>query len=240
LKPDLAHPDRNTIKSLFNAIPSQYDFLNSFLSLGLDRRWRRQLARTALVHEQGGKVLDLGVGTGKSLAEFIKTGRFNYFLGCDFSENMLAKSKERLGNSADLLACDFHDLPFGSNSFDLVTGSFILRSVQSMNEFLSEANRVMRPGGKAVFLELTRPKNKLIWNLAYRPYLNFYLPTVGRLFSRHDNAYQFLSQSIQTFIEPDDLKRDFESVGFSDVTYRQLNFGSVTIIEGRKRHEKHF
>ncbi len=249
MKPNLAHPDRKTIKSLFDAIPSRYDFLNSFFSLGLDGYWRRKLVETALINltpppflppqvgedKGGGSMLDLGIGTGKSLAQFLKTQSFEYSVGCDFSENMLLKSKERLGGGIDLLACDFHDLPFRSETFDLVTGSFILRSVQTMDHFLSEVKRVLKPGRKAVFLELTRPKNRLIWNLAYRPYLNFYIPAVGKLFSKHDHAYQFLSQSIQSFVEPADLKKNLESVGFSDVSYETFSFGSAAIIQGRRK-----
>ena len=232
MKPNLAHPDRKTIQSLFNAIPSRYDFLNSFFSLGLDRYWRKKLATKA---ESGGKILDLGVGTGKSLEQFLKAQSFEYSVGCDFSENMLLKSKERLGNLADFLVCDFHELPFGSGSFDLITGSFMLRSVQNMDEFLAEVKRILRPNGKAIFLELTRPKNKLVWNLAYRPYLNFYIPTVGKVFSRHDHAYQFLSQSIQSFVDPAGLKTNFESAGFIDVSYQSLSLGSATIIQGNRK-----
>lgn len=232
MKPILAHPDRKTIQSLFNAIPSRYDFLNSFFSLGLDHYWRKKLVSGS--EKGGGKILDLGVGTGKSLAAFLKAKSFEYSVGCDFSENMLLKSRERLGNLADFLVCDFHELPFSSDAFDLVTGSFILRSVQNMQEFLREVKRILKPNGKSIFLELTRPKNKLVWNLAYRPYLNFYIPTVGKVFSRHDHAYQFLSQSIQSFVDPADLKGDFESVGFTNVSYQSLSLGSATIIQGNQ------
>ncbi len=278
MKPNLAHPDRNTIKSLFNAIPARYDFLNSFFSLGLDGYWRRRLVSLALSERKSEiasvaslprndvpkglrenatviarrpkadeaipssrinarkSILDLGVGTGKSLLEFIKKDSYQYYVGCDFSENMLLKSKERIGDQAELLACDFHDLPFSDHAFDLVTGSFMLRSVQAMKIFLSEVGRVLKSNGRAIFLELTRPKNKLVWNLAYRPYLNFYIPAVGKIFSRHDHAYQFLSQSIQSFVDPADLKRDFEATGFQEVSYTSLSLGSATIIQGRK-HE---
>ncbi len=230
--PDLAYPNRKMIQSLFNAIPNKYDFLNSFLSLGLDRYWRQETVRYAL----GGlerAILDLGVGTGKSLAAFLEAHQFSRAVGCDFSEQMLQKGKERLGNSAQLAACDFHELPFCDKTFDLVTGSFILRSVEAMPQFLSEVKRVLVPGGKAVFLELTRPTNRLIAQLIHEPYLKFYVPTVGRLFSKHDNAYQFLSESVQTFMAPEILKRQFESAGFSEALLRPLSFGIVTVIEGK-------
>ena len=179
-------------------------------------------------------ILDLGAGTGKSLAAFLRLHQFERVVGCDFSEGMLGKAKERLGNSADLIACDFHELPFPSGTFDLVTGSFILRSVEDMKQFLSEVRRVLQPRGKAVFLELTRPSNPLIWNFLYQPYLRFYVPSVGKLFSRHDHAYQFLSQSVQSFSEPEELKREFESAGFTELRLISLSLGAATIIEGRR------
>ncbi|OGW85101.1 MAG: hypothetical protein A3C35_02635 [Omnitrophica bacterium RIFCSPHIGHO2_02_FULL_46_11] len=231
-RPNLAHPDSSTIRSLFNAISDQYDFLNSFLSFGLEAFWRKQLVREALRGFRCDSILDLGAGTGKSLNIFLKAHSFRYAAGCDFSDRMLQKAKERLGDSAVLVAGDFHELPFPDGSFDLVTGSFILRSVQDMNRFLSEAKRVLRKGGRVVFLELTRPRNPFVWQYVYQPYLKFYIPFSGKLFSRHKNAYQFLSQSIQVFPDPEQLKTDFESAGFKHVSLKPLSFGAVTIIAG--------
>ena len=229
---DLAHPDRKTIQSLFDAISAKYDFLNSFLSFGLHHYWRQRIVRNTITGLER-TILDLGVGTGKSLAAFIQAHRFERVVGCDFSKNMLQKAKARFGQAVDLIACDFHELPFQSSAFDLVTGSFILRSVQDMPRFLSEVKRVLSPGGRAVFLELTRPENRFVWQFFYQPYLKICVPSVGQIFSRHDHAYQFLSQSIQAFVEPQELKKEFEATGFSEVLIRPLSFGTVTIITGR-------
>ena len=229
-RPNLARPDRKTIRTLFDAIPNQYDFLNSFMSFGLDLYWRGRAVRLAV----GGlekRILDLGVGTGKSLACFLKNHNFELAVGCDFSLQMMEKAKNRLGRSAGFIAGDFHQLPFASRSFDLVTGSFMLRSVQDMQQFLFETKRVLTFNGKAVFLELTRPKNKLFWKCLYEPYLKYYIPLAGRLFSRHENAYEFLSQSVQSFIEPNKLIREFQSAGFFDVSVLPLTFGAVTLIQ---------
>ena len=242
---ELAHPDRKTIQSLFNAISSKYDFLNSFLSFGLHHYWRRKLVLSAFAPPlplpkmgggiEGGRILDLGVGTGKSLATFLQTHQFERAVGCDFSDKMLRKAKVRLGPSAELVACDFHELPFPDGTFDLVTGSFILRIVQNMSRFISEVGRVLSPNGRAVFLELTRPKNRFAWKFFYQPYLKFCIPSVGYLFTRHDHAYQFLSQSIEAFIEPEDLKKEFLSAGFREVSIKPLSFGSVAILQGKHR-----
>ena len=105
--PDLAHPDAKTIQSLFSAISAQYDFLNSFLSFGLERFWRRRLVsevRAQLPSLETGSILDLGVGTGKSLDAFLKATPFRRAVGCDFSERMLGVAKGRLNGSCDLIA----------------------------------------------------------------------------------------------------------------------------------------
>lgn len=190
-------------------------------------------------------VLDLGVGTAQSLGTFLKAHTFEQAVGCDFSEEMLQRARARLdsltskpgknfnhGRTPHLVACDFHELPFPSGSFDFVTGSFILRSVQSMPQFLSEVKRVLEPGGKAVFLELTRPTHPFVWHLFYRPYLKFCVPAVGKLFSRHDHAYQFLSESVQAFQEPEGLRREFEEAGFRDVSINVLSLGVATLVRG--------
>ena len=230
---NLARPDRQTIRALFNRISSKYDFLNSFLSLGLERHWRRQAVRLSLTGLEE-SILDLGAGTGKSLAEYFHAHRFPRAVGCDFSEDMLGRAEKRLGSAASFVVCDFHELPFPSNTFDLVTGSFILRSVQDMNQFLSEVKRVLKTGGKAVFLELTRPTNPFVWRCLYWPYLRFYIPLMGQLLSRHDHAYQFLSQSIEAFPNPGELRKQFESCGFLNLRLSSLSLGAATVVEGFK------
>ena len=102
-----------------------------------------------------------------------------------------------------------------------------------MHRFLSEVRRVLKPGGKAVFLELTRPGNRFVGRFFFEPYLKFCIPSVGRLFSRHDHAYEFLSQSVQTFMEPEDLLRLLEEEGFHAISISPLSLGAATIVQGR-------
>ena len=244
---DSHQPDSKTIRSFFQSISSQYDFLNSLMSFGLDRYWRKQAVQKTLTGREE-SILGLGVGTGKSLFAFLEAKPFQRAVGCDFSIGMLSVAKERFaihnGNlgsakpaprtAVHLVACDFHELPFVQDTFDVVTGSFMLRSVRQRDHFFKEILRVLKRGGKAVFLELTRPKNRFFWNGVYRPYLRFYVPTVGAFFSKQAEAYQFLSQSIQSFEEPVDLKRRMESNGFSKVFDTPLTLGTTTIMGGYK------
>ena len=225
-------PDSKTIQSIFDSIPERYDLLNTVFSLSLDRNWRKKAAQSVIEGNEN-SLLDIGVGTGKSILEFLKIKPFQLSVGCDFSKGMLTVAKNHV-NGTKLACADLHSLPFADESFDIVTSSFVLRSVQDMKKFLSEVYRVLTKRGKFVFLDLTRPTNPLIWNFLYWPYLNFYIPLIGRTISRHERAYQFLSQSIQHFIDPVILKTQLENAGFQDVSFKPLTFGISTLFKGKK------
>jgi demethylmenaquinone methyltransferase/2-methoxy-6-polyprenyl-1,4-benzoquinol methylase len=123
--------------------------------------------------------------------------------------------------------------PFPPNSFDIVTGSFMLRSVQNMDRFFSEVKRVLKPQGKVIFLELTRPRNPIIWSFFYKPYLQFYIPWIGKFFSRHDEAYRFLSESVRYFMTVEELKEKFLLAQFKSVSIALLTFGAAVVVEGK-------
>jgi demethylmenaquinone methyltransferase / 2-methoxy-6-polyprenyl-1,4-benzoquinol methylase len=238
---EFARPSLATIHRLFDEIPDRYDFLNSLFSFGTDGRWRKRLVEAthhSFVKEGRTtsfcRVLDLGAGTGKSTAEFLHSQSYGRIFGCDFSLGMLGVAHEKMGRSCDFASGDFHSLPVRSESVDVVTGSFILRSAQNLAQLFGEANRILKPGGKVAFLELTRPKNRIFWTLAYLPYLKFYIPLVGRLFSKHNHAYKFLSQSIQTFSDPGKLSAELEACGFVSLSLTTLSWGLATIIIGTK------
>lgn len=225
-------PDSKSIQSIFDSIPKRYDFLNTIFSLSLDRNWRKKAAKSVIEGNEK-SVLDIGVGTGKSISAFLKAKHFDLSVGCDFSKGMLDVAKGNV-NGTKLTCADMHALPFADESFDIVTSSFVLRSVQNMAAFLSEVRRVLKPNGKFVFLDLTRPTNPFVWNFLYKPYLNFYIPMIGKTVSRHKKAYEFLSQSIQHFIDPNVLKNQLERAEFKSVAYQPLTFGISTLFKGRK------
>ncbi len=225
-------PDSKSIQSIFDSIPKRYDLLNTVFSLSLDRNWRKKAAKSVIEGNEK-SVLDIGVGTGKSISAFLKTKHFDLSVGCDFSKGMLEVAKGNV-NGTKLACADMHALPFSDESFDIITSSFVLRSVQNMVLFLSEVRRALTKNGKIAFLDLTRPTNPWVWNLMYKPYLKFYIPLIGKTVSRHDRAYQFLSQSIQHFIDPHILKSQLEQAGFKDVSFKPLTFGIATLFMGRK------
>jgi len=229
---DLASPDKTTIQRLFDEIAYRYDFINSLLSLNLDQYWRKK-SRKIVLEGTESAVLDLGVGTGKFLKLFMASGQFRKSVGLDFSLNMLRCCREELPESAGLVSADFHSLPFQPESFDLVISSFTLRSVKNLTRFFDEIYEVLRPHGKAAFLCLTRPQG-WFWNLVYYPYLNFYLPLMGKLFSGNAEAYQFLSKSIQSFQEPGKTMDLLRQRGFQAIEIRRLTFGIATLIIAKK------
>jgi demethylmenaquinone methyltransferase/2-methoxy-6-polyprenyl-1,4-benzoquinol methylase len=128
---------------------------------------------------------------------------------------------------------DFDVLPFLEASFDLVISAFTLRSVQKLPEFLSAVLRILTPGGKAAFLDLTRPRN-FAARLLFFPYLKFILPLLGWLISGNRKAYGFLSESVRHFQAPEETVRLMQAAGYRDLTTKSFAFGAATLIIGTK------
>ena len=200
-KKSAAKPGSPVIRGYFDAIAFRYDFLNNFLSFNLDELWRVK-ARKIVLEPHQEAILDLGIGTGKFLAEFAKVRTWKRMAGLDFSTGMLQEARKQLAPETELVSGDFHRLPFDKDAFDLIVSAFTLRSVQDMPLFLSEVRRVLKSKGTAGLLCLTRPRN-IFWKILYYPYLKIYLPLIGGLFSGNIEAYQFLSASIMSFQSPE-------------------------------------
>ncbi len=222
------------IRSYFDAIAFRYDFLNQFLSFKLDDSWRKR-ARDILMEPSQNRILDLGIGTGKFLELFLKARPWDKAVGLDFSSGMLKEAREQLPSDVRLVSADFQNLPFENNSFDLVISAFTLRSVQDMKAFMSGVYRILENGGKAGFLCLTRPTN-IFWKILYYPYLKFYLPLIGGVFSGNKQAYKFLSNSIMSFQSPEDTAAVMSACGFRGVAIHRFSMGMATMVTGRKHH----
>lgn len=231
---NLASPDKETIRKFFDSIAFRYDQINHLLSFFLDERWRRKAVRLILENPSQEKtILDLGVGTGKFLKGFAKKRSWQRAVGVDFAWEMLERARTHLPAGCDLVRADIHDLPFENESFDLVVSSFTLRSVKDRPHFFGEVRRILKEGGKAGFLCLTRPTSFLTRAL-YAPYLKIYLPFVGKLLSKEPQAYHFLSQSIQTFPSPQENAGVLRSLGFRKVSIHAFTFGVATLLIAQK------
>lgn len=222
------------IQEFFDSIAGRYDFLNRFLSFRLDDAWRRK-ARDLILDRPYHKLLDLGIGTGKFTEEFLPAGTWKRCVGLDFSAAMLESAKGQLPSSVEYVSGDFLALPFSKNSFDLVISAFTLRSVKNMPLFLKQIYELLEPGGKAAFLCLTRPHH-FFFKLLYDPYLKIYLPLMGGLISGNRQAYEFLSQSILHFQEPEKTAAGMHEIGFREIEIRRFTFGAATLIMGKKNN----
>jgi demethylmenaquinone methyltransferase / 2-methoxy-6-polyprenyl-1,4-benzoquinol methylase len=228
-------PDKKFIRDAFDSITPRYDLLNQILSFGMSEAWRKRSADIVLgspgFHSK--TILDLGCGTGKFLECFLRSRSWESATGVDFSVAMLQRARETVRGNVMWLKEDFDALPFLGSSFDLVISAFTLRSVQKLPEFLATVYRILTPGGKVAFLDLTRPKH-LLARILFYPYLKFVLPLLGWLISGNWKAYGFLSGSVRKFQAPEETMRLMKAAGFRDLTSKSFAFGAATLIIGAK------
>lgn len=213
------------IRGMFDSIVPTYDFLNRFLSGGIDNFWRRDLVRLAGDLKEK-NVLDICCGTGDLTRQLISKGADVYSL--DFSFNMLKKGTDKGWLSGVNIQADAGKLPFIGESFDLITIAFGIRNIPDVDVFLSETFRVLAPDGKLFILELTRPENRAV-RFFYNLYLTKILPFVGGLFSGEKEAYKYLSGSISTFLDKKELISRINSAGFKEVKYKKKTLGAAAI-----------
>ena len=226
---------RSYVRGMFAAIAPSYDFLNHLLSLNADRRWRR-LAVDGLGWERApaGRYLDLCSGTMDLAAELERRPGFaGRVIAADFVPEMLRLGRGK-GSRLEPLTADALELPFGNATFDGATVGFGVRNFSDLDAGLRESARVLKPGARLVVLECSQPPFAPFRWLYYF-YFRHVLPLVGRLVSRHENAYSYLPQSVLAFPGAQELQRRMERCGFEKVAYRRLFFGIVAIHVGTRR-----
>ena len=217
---------------MFDRIAGRYDLVNTVLSGGTDGGWRRRAARdTGLV--RGGSALDVACGSGKLTARLARiAGPEGRVVGLDFSPEMLEVAR-REHPGIEFLEGDALNLPFEDRSFDVSTIAFGLRNLADPVRGLREMQRVVKPGGRSVVLEFVRPPKNVV-GAAYRIYLRTLLPAIGGAISGQPAAYRYLSDTVDSYRTPDELREMAAAAGWSDVTYRGLAMGTVGILSGRR------
>jgi demethylmenaquinone methyltransferase/2-methoxy-6-polyprenyl-1,4-benzoquinol methylase len=215
---------------MFDTVAPRYDLLNDVLSLGMDRRWRRTVAR-AVNGGSGQLVLDLAAGTGASSRSFVRRGA--RCVACDFSLGMLAIGARTPTGGPAFVAGDALTLPFRAGTFDVVTISFGLRNVTDTGQSLRELLRVTRPGGRLVICEFSHPPLRRL-NALYERYLAGVLPKVARRLSRNAEAYDYLAESIRDWPPQQVLAGQIAGAGWSGVSWRNLDLGIVALHEARR------
>ncbi len=218
------------VRRMFDAVAQRYDLTNDVLSLGQDRRWRRDVIE-AVDARPGQLVLDLAAGTGTSSEPFVQRGAT--VVPCDFSIGMLRVGKQARPH-LPFTAGDGTRLPFADDTFDAVTISFGLRNIVDPLAGLRELLRVTRPGGRLVVCEFSHPTNRPL-RTVYLEYLMKALPAIARGVSSSPDAYVYLAESIRAWPDQAGLAALLEQAGWSGVEWRNLSGGIVALHRGVAR-----
>lgn len=226
------------VQGVFSSIANKYDRLNTILTLNIDRIWRKKAIRICEL-KKNHKVLDLCCGTGQMINYECKAvGKDTEVTGLDFNEEMINVAYKRLKQSAEgykytLIKGDVLELPFEDEVFDCVTIAFGLRNIPDKKKALAEMYRVLKPGGKLVCLELSKPDIPIIEKV-YNLYFNNVLPLIGYLFTSDKKAYYYLRDSVNGFMKKCELKYEFDNYGFKNTGYVPLTLGTASIHFGEK------
>ena len=227
---------KHQVAAMFNNIAWRYDFLNHVLSFGMDRYWRRKAIRL-LENDAPSIILDMATGTGDLAIEAIHLNPLKIF-GIDISSDMIRIGKEKikkkkLNEIIELIEADSENLFFEDNKFDAITVGFGVRNFDDLQRGLSEMYRVLKPGGKAVVLEFSKPQNSVI-KFFYNFYSTKICPHVGKMISKDKAAYSYLHESVEAFPDGKEFLELFSQAGFKNVTWKPITFGVVSIYTGLK------
>lgn len=227
---------KDEVAEMFNNISPRYDFLNRFLSVGIDKSWRRKTVE-AVAKTNPQRILDVATGTG-DLAIALKESGAKEIIGCDISEGMLKVGREKitakgLDSLIHLQLGDSESLPFEDESFDAVTVAFGVRNFETPKKGLREINRVLKKNGKIYVLEFSKPK-KFPVKQFYNFYFKFILPFWGRLISRDKAAYKYLPNSVKAFPHGEAFLQLLAESGFHGNSAEKLTFGIASLYIGQK------
>jgi len=223
------------IAGMFDDIALKYDFLNHFLSFGIDNIWRKQLVNSFnSIHPE--KILDLATGTADLAIKIAQTFKTSKITGIDISEQMLRigalkVEKNNLSDRIELKIGDAENIEFADESFDAVIVAFGVRNYENLNRGLTEMLRVLKSGGKLAILEFSMPDNKKVLIL-YKIYFLTILPFIGRMISKNFYAYKYLPISVNDFPDPPSFKIILQQIGFKDVKCKRLTFGICSLFTG--------
>ena len=241
-QPVTPYNDQNATKkeqvaTMFNNISRTYDFLNHFLSLGIDIIWRKK-AIAELRKDRPRHILDVATGTGDFAFEAIRMLNPEKVTGVDISAGMLEIAAEKikkrgLESKFEVRLGDSEKLLFADNNFDAVTVAYGVRNFENLEKGLADMHRVLKPGGKAVILEFSKPRAFPVKQL-YNFYFNYITPAIGKIFSKDNSAYKYLPESVAAFPDRERFTGLMEKVGYRETKFRPLAFGICSIYTGIK------
>jgi demethylmenaquinone methyltransferase/2-methoxy-6-polyprenyl-1,4-benzoquinol methylase len=220
------------VQAMFTRIAHRYDLLNRLMTAGQDVRWRLEVIRR-LALPPGGTLLDVGAGTGDLARQALLQASAGISVAADFTLEMMRVGQRHPAQGLRWVAADALNLPFADECFDGLVSGFLLRNVSDLPRTLSEQYRLLKPGGRMVALDTTRPPQN-----ALTPLINFHLqrviPALGRLVAGDAEAYTYLPDSTREFLSADHLAEHMRAAGFREVGYTRRMFGTVAIHWGTK------
>lgn len=226
------------VADVFHSVAAKYDIMNDVMSMGIHRLWKRFTIDCSGVRA-GQQVLDLAGGTGDITALFSKrVGPSGKVVLADINESMLNVGRDKLRdlglvNNIEFVQANAEALPFADNSFDIVSIGFGLRNVTDKDAALRSIFRVLKPGGRLLVLEFSKPESELL-SKAYDLYSFRILPFMGQLIANDKESYQYLAESIRMHPDQETLKQMMQDAGFQEVSYHNLTGGIVALHRGYK------
>ena len=233
---DSSKSKKEEVAEMFNNISAKYDFLNHFLSLGIDKLWRKKAVKM-LRSVNPTRILDIATGTGDFALESLVL-KPTQIVGLDISSGMLEHGRVKMKKKGvdhiiTMQQGDSEDIPYEDNYFDGLTVGFGVRNFENLEKGLGEMLRVVRPGGKLIILEFSKPKKFPIKQL-FAFYSNNIIPILGKSISKDSNAYTYLPESVAAFPEGKDFENILAKVGYKDISSTLVSGGIATIYAGTK------
>jgi demethylmenaquinone methyltransferase / 2-methoxy-6-polyprenyl-1,4-benzoquinol methylase len=233
---DSSKSKKEEVAEMFNNISAKYDFLNHFLSLGIDKLWRKKAVKM-LRPINPKRILDIATGTGDFALESLSL-KPTQVVGLDISSGMLEHGRVKMKKKGvdhiiTMQQGDSEEIPYEDNYFDGLTVGFGVRNFENLEKGLGEMLRVVRPGGKLIILEFSKPKKFPIKQL-FAFYSNNIIPILGKSISKDSNAYTYLPESVAAFPEGKDFEDILAKVGYKDISSTLVSGGIATIYAGTK------
>ncbi|MGN6802111.1 MAG: bifunctional demethylmenaquinone methyltransferase/2-methoxy-6-polyprenyl-1,4-benzoquinol methylase UbiE [Ginsengibacter sp.] len=229
---DSKESKKKQVEDMFDKIAFRYDFLNRFLSAGIDVGWRKKAIKL-LLPSKPKNILDVATGTGDFALTCYKILKPEKITGIDISEGMLKLGRKKieeagLNQKIELLNGDSEAILFDDNTFDAVTVAFGVRNFESLEKGLSEIRRVLKPGGRLIVLECTKPSTPVIRQL-YNFYMKTITPKIGEIIAKNNEAYQYLNDSVLQFPEKESFIHILNQSSYRNAFYKTLTLGICSI-----------
>lgn len=220
------------VQDMFTRIAHRYDLMNRIMTAGRDVRWREQVIRQTKLKPDA-RVLDLGAGTGDLAREALKQQPKAKVVAADFTLEMMRVGQ--ISGSLPWSAADALNLPFEENTFDAVVSGFLMRNVGDIQQALKEQYRILKPGGRIVILDTTKPKRNPLSPFIWL-HMHMVIPLVGGLLSGFRDAYSYLPDSTEGFVTAEEMAVRMAAVGFKKIMFERLMFNTIAIHWGEKAH----